>query len=70
MSFLDRLPQNIRELVLLLVSALLGYASDNVQFIPAPGYVVAMATGVLGWLAMNLTTITNHYGIGSKKPIE
>jgi uncharacterized membrane protein YeaQ/YmgE (transglycosylase-associated protein family) len=66
MNYLDRLPQRIRELLIMLVSALLGWAAEAVTTLNVPGYVVAMASGVIGWAALNWTTLTRQYGVGSE----
>ena len=65
MNYLDRLPQRIRELLIMLVSALLGWAAEAVTTLAVPGYIVAMASGIIGWAALNWTTLTRQYGVGS-----
>ena len=49
----------------MLVSALLGWAAEAVTTLAVPGYVVAMASGIIGWAALNWTTLTRQYGVGS-----
>lgn len=70
MNVLDRLPVRVRELVIMLVSALLGWAAESVTSLDVPGYVVAMASGCIGWAALNWTTLTKQYGVGSETVTE
>ena len=64
LNWLDRVPVKVRELIIMLVAALLGWAADSVQTIDAPGYIIAMAGGIVGWAALNWTTLTRKYGVG------
>lgn len=66
MNYLDRVPQRVRELLIMLVSALLGWAAESATTLPAPGYVVAMAGGLIGWASLNWTTLTRQYGVGAE----
>ena len=65
MNWLDRVPQKIRELIIMLISAILGWAAEAVTTLDIPGYVIAMASGCIGWAALNWTTLTKAYGVGS-----
>lgn len=65
MPWLDRIPTKIRELLIMLISALLGWAAEAITTLDVPGYIVAMASGVLGWAALNWTTLTRKYGVGT-----
>ena len=68
MNILDRVPQRIRELIIMLISALLGWAAEAVTTLNVPGYVIAMASGIIGWAALNWTTLTKQYGVGQEQP--
>ena len=70
MNWLDRLPQRVRELLIMLISALLGWAAEAVTTLDIPGYVIAMASGCIGWAALNWTTLTKQYGVGAEAQAE
>ena len=65
MPWLDRLPVRVRELLIMLVAALLAWAADAVTTLNVPGYIIASVSGVIGWAALNWTTITRKYGVGA-----
>lgn len=65
MNILDRLPQKVRELLIMLISALFGWAADSIVDLPAPDYIIAMAGALVAWGSLNWTTLTKNYGVGS-----
>jgi len=68
MTMLDRLPADARHLIIMLMAALLGWASDNVMGFGLSPIIssllgVVVATGIL-WV----TPLTRQYGVGKDIP--
>jgi hypothetical protein len=61
---LDRIPAEARHIFIMLLAAVLGWASDNVLNLGLPPLVASLAGVVVGTLILWVTPMTRQYGIG------
>jgi hypothetical protein len=61
---LDKIPAETRHIVIMLLAAVLGWASDNVLNLGLNPLVASLAGVVVGTLILWVTPMTRQYGIG------
>ena len=61
---LDKIPAETRHIVIMLLAAVLGWASDNVLNLGLNPLVASLAGVVIGTLVLWVTPLTRQYGIG------
>jgi hypothetical protein len=63
---LDRIPAEVRHILIMLGAALLGWASDNVLNLGLSPLLSSLAGVVVGTLILYVTPLTRQYGVGKK----
>lgn len=61
---LDRLSPELRHVLIMLIAAILGWASDNVLNFGLPPLVASLFGVVVGTLLLYVTPLTRKYGFG------
>jgi hypothetical protein len=61
---LDKIPAETRHIVIMLLAAVLGWASDNVLNLGLNPLVASLAGVVISTLVLWVTPLTRQYGIG------
>jgi hypothetical protein len=61
---LDKIPAETRHILIMLLAAVLGWASDNVLNLGLNPLVASLAGVVIGTLVLWVTPLTRQYGIG------
>jgi len=61
---LDKIPAEARHILIMLLAAVLGWASDNILNLGLPPLVASLAGVVVGTLILWITPLTRQYGIG------
>lgn len=61
---LDKIPAEARHILIMLLAAILGWASDNILNLGLPPLVASLAGVVVGTLVLWVTPLTRQYGIG------
>jgi hypothetical protein len=61
---LDKIPAEARHILIMLLAAVLGWASDNILNLGLPPLVASLAGVVVGTLILWVTPMTRQYGIG------
>ena len=64
---LDKIAPAYRHLILMLVAALLGWASDNVANLGLPPLIASLAGVLVAAVIAWFTPLTRQYGIGHSK---
>jgi hypothetical protein len=61
---LDKVPAEARHILIMLLAAVLGWASDNILNLGLPPLVASLAGVVVGTLILWVTPLTRQYGMG------
>lgn len=63
---LDKIPAEVRHILIMLIAALLGWASDNVLNLGLSPLLASLAGVVVGTLLLYITPLTRQYGVGKE----
>lgn len=63
---LDKIPAEARHILIMLIAALLGWASDNVLNLGLSPLLSSLAGVVVGTLILYVTPLTRQYGVGKE----
>jgi hypothetical protein len=63
---LDKIPAEVRHILIMLIAALLGWASDNVLNLGLSPLLASLAGVVVGTLLLYVTPLTRQYGVGKE----
>jgi len=61
---LDKIPAEVRHILIMLLAAVLGWASDNVLNLGISPLLASLLGVVLGTLILYVTPLTRQYGVG------
>jgi len=63
---LDKIPAEVRHVVIMLIAALLGWAMDNVLNLGLNPLLSSLTGVVVGTLILYITPLTRQYGVGKE----